>query len=119
MTTPKKSPPKPTAVAQAEKAAAVPKRPVITHTGLLRATLQAELRKAQGELQQADIALTLAAEERDDAIAFANQKYDAIRAEVDAERQDIITAITGIEAALTATSPKADTMAQVEKGEGE
>lgn len=102
MTTPKKSPPKTIAVAQAEKAAAVPKRPVISHTGLLRATLQTELRKAQGALQEADMALTLAAEERDDA-----------------ERNDIIMSIEGIEAALTATTPKADTMAQVEKGEVE
>lgn len=119
MTPAKNRTPKPIAVAQAEKQASIPKRQVIQHTQLFRAELQVRLNKANGQLAEADLALANAAADRDAAIELAKQKFDAIRAEVDAERQDIITAITGIEAALTATSPKADTMAQVEKGEGE
>lgn len=118
MTT-RKSPPKPIAVAQAERQASIPKRQVIQHTQLFRAELQVRLNKANGQLAEADLALANAAADRDAAIELAKQKFDAIRAEVDAERQDIITAITGIEAALTATAPKANTMAQVEKGEVE
>ena len=119
MTATRETTPKPIAVAQAEKQASIPKRQVIQHTQLFRAELQVRLNKANGQLAEADLALANAEADRDAAIELANQKYDAIRAEVDAERQDIITAITGIETALTATSPKADTMAQVEKGEGE
>lgn len=119
MTTPKKAPPKPIAVAQAEKAATLPTRPVIQHTQLFRAELQVRLSKANGQLSEADLALTNAAAARDAAIELANQKYEAIRSELDAERQDIMTELAGIEAALTATAPKAHTMAQVEMGEEE
>ncbi len=77
-------PSKPTPVAVAEKSASIPKRPVIQHTKLLQASLHAS--------------------ERDREIEFAQQKFDAIREGLDAERADIITSIDGIEAALKAMS---------------
>lgn len=99
---------KPTPVAAATKAATIPKRPVIQHTKLLTATLQAELRKAQGALQEADMALSIAAQDRDDAINLANARFDAIREGLDQERVDIIRTIDGIEAGLKAMAPQAD-----------
>lgn len=108
-------PTKPTPVAQAEKKASIPKRPVIEHANLLRATLTATLRKAQGELQNADMALSLAAEERDDAVKLANERFAAIREGLDAERSDITTAIDAIEAALAKLTVKPDNVVQMKE----
>jgi len=99
--------PKP-AVAEAKRRATIPSRPVIQHTGLLRAELQASLNRANGALLQADSALSVAADDRDMDIALANQRYDAIREGIDAERTDILRSIAGIEAALSATADKAN-----------
>lgn len=106
---------KPTPVAQAEKQASIPKRPVIEHANLLRATLTATLRKAQGELQNADMALSLAAEERDDAIKLADDRFAAIREGLDAERDDINAAIDAIEAALAKLNPQPDNVVQMKE----
>lgn len=106
---------KPTPVAQAEKQASIPKRPIIEHANLLRTTLTATLRKTQGELQNADMALSLAAEERDDAIKLAHERYDAIREGLDAERDDITTAIDAIEAALAKLTVKPDNVVQMKE----
>ena len=106
---------KPAPVTTAAKGASIPKRPVIQHTKLLTATLQAEHRKAQGALQEADMALSLAAQERDDAINLANAKFEAIREGLDAERRDIITSIDMLESALKASAPKADNVVPIAK----
>ena len=99
----------PSAVAQAKRRASIPSRPVIQHTALLRAELQASLNRATGALLQADSALSVAADDRDMDIALANQRYAAIREGIDAERDDIVRSIAGIEAALAATGePKAN-----------
>lgn len=107
---------KQTPVAAAAKAATIPKRPVIQHTKLLTATLQAELRKAQGALQEADMALSIAAQDRDDAINLANARFDAIREGLDQERVDIIRTIDGIEAGLKAMSSQADNVVPLAQG---
>lgn len=104
-----KTAPKPAAVAEAEKRSSIPKRPVIQHTALFRAELQAALNVANNEMVQADSALSSAADERDMAVALANQKFEAIRAGLDAERADILLKTAGIEAALKATEPAAET----------
>ena len=93
------------AVQEASKRASIPKRPVIEHTKLFRAELQAALSAANNELMAADSALVSAADDRDMSISLANQKYDAIREGVDADRADILLKITGIAAALAATAP--------------
>lgn len=111
----RKSPTKPAPVAQAEKQASIPKRPVIQHTKLLTATLQAELRKAQGALQEADMALSIAAQDRDDAISLAKAKYDAIREGMDLERENIITCIDGLEAALKKMAGTPDNVVPIAK----
>jgi len=107
MTTPRK-PKTPPAVTEAKRKATIPSRPVIEHTKLLRAELQAAHIKASNALLSADAALSAAADSRDADIALANQRFDAIRAEVDAERDDILASIKGIEAALAATEPKSN-----------
>lgn len=101
-------PSKPTPVAVAEKSASIPKRPVIQHTKLLQASLQMERQKANEALHLADTALAIAASERDREIEFAQQKFDAIREGLDAERADIITSMDGIEAALVAMAGKTE-----------
>lgn len=98
----------PAAVVAAEKRSSIPKRPVIQHTALFRAELQAALNIVNNEMVQADSALSSAADERDMAISLANQKFDAIRAGLDAERNDILLKTAGIEAALKATEPAAE-----------
>ena len=94
------------AVTEAKKRATIPTRPVIQHTSLFRAELQAALRRANGALLNADNALSVAADDRDADMALVSQRFDAIRAQIDAERDDILRNIAGIEAALAATSPK-------------
>lgn len=94
------------AVTEAKKRATIPTRPVIRHTSLFRAELQAALNRANGALLNADNALSVAADDRDAEISLANQRFDAIRAQIDAERDDILNNIAGIEAALAATAPK-------------
>lgn len=96
------------AVAEAEINATIPSRPVIQHTKLLRAELQAAHIKANNALLSADAALSAAADSRDADIALANQRFDAIREELDAERTDILSSIKGIEAALAATEAKSN-----------
>lgn len=113
--TARKSPPQPLAVARAEEKAKLPTRPVIEHTKLFRAHLQMEHSKANAALSEADLALANAASERDSLIELAKQKFDAIRAQLDSERHDIITTLTGIEAAMKAISPPAETVAQIEE----
>ena len=93
------------AVQEAQKRASIPKRPVIEHTKLFRAELQAALSAANNELMAADSALVSAADDRDMSISLANQKFEAIREGVDADRTDILLKITGIAAALAATAP--------------
>jgi hypothetical protein len=104
------------AVQEATKRASIPKRPVIEHTKLFRASLQLELQAANAALAVADRDLTNAAAERDEAeetaqraydasVAFARQRFDTIRTQVDAERDDILREINGIEAAMDATTP--------------
>lgn len=115
MTVPKT---KPAPVTTAVKSASIPKRPVIQHTKLLTATLQAELRKASGALQEADMSLSLAAQERDDAISLANGRFDLIRQGLDAERADIISAMDGLEAALKSMASKPDNVVSIAQGEG-
>lgn len=95
-----------TAVKEARKRATVPTRPVIEHSKLFRAELQAALNKATSALLNADSALSVAADDRDTDITLANQRYDAIRLGLDAERADIHRTIGGIEAALKATEPQ-------------
>jgi hypothetical protein len=112
-----KKPTPPAAPATYAVKASVPKRPVIQHAKLLTATLQAEHRKAQGALQEADMALSLAAQERDDAINLANARFDAIREGLDQERADIIRTIDGIEAGLKAMAPQADNVVPLASGE--
>lgn len=92
-----------TAVVEANRNATVPKRQVVSHTKILRAELQVKLSDANGALAVADSALIAIAGERDGAIELANQRYEVFRRELDAERQDILRSITGIEAALIAT----------------
>lgn len=115
MTTTRK-PKTPPAVFEASRKATIPSRPVIEHTKLLRANLQVELQAANAALAIADRELANAALERDEAKtnnrlehemkdALADQTFDAIRAEVDAGRDDIKLKIAGIEAALAATEP--------------
>lgn len=94
------------AVTEAKKRATIPTRPVIQHTNLFRAELQAALRRANGALLNADNALSVAADDRDADMALVSQRFDAIRAQIDAERDDILRNIAGIEAALAATLPK-------------
>jgi len=91
------------AVEDAQKRATIPTRPVIQHTALLRAELQAALNKATSALLKADNELSVAADDRDTDIALATKRFDAIRLQIDAERNDLHRAITGIEAALQAT----------------
>lgn len=98
----------PSAVADAKRRSSIPSRPVIEHTALLRAELQASLNRANGALLHADNALSVAADDRDMDIALANQRFAAIRQGLDAERDDIVRSIAGIEAALAATEPKAN-----------
>jgi hypothetical protein len=106
------------AVAEATANATIPSRPVIQHTKLLRAELQVRLSSANGALTTADTALVVAAQDRDAAIELANQRYAAIRAEIDAERDDVLTTIAGLEAALHATKPaEFQPSAQQESGE--
>ena len=113
MTT-RKTPSKPAAVAAAEKKASIPKRPVIQHTKLFRAELQVALREKNAALAVADRDLAIAASERDEALeanrreyeakdALAVERFKVIRAEVDADRDDILRTIAGIEKALEAT----------------
>lgn len=92
-------------VAEAKRRATIPTRPVIQHTSLFRAELQAALNRANGALLNADAALSVASDDRDMEVALANQRYDAIRGQIDAERSDILKNIAGIEAALAATAP--------------
>ena len=104
------------AVAEAKRKATIPTRPVIEHTKLLRASLQVALQEKTAALAAADRDLANAASERDEAReanrhehemkdALADQRFDAIRTEVDADRTDILSSMTGIEAALAATEP--------------
>lgn len=92
------------AVEGARQRASIPKRQVIEHTKLFRAELQAALAAANNELMAADSALASAADDRDMAITLANQKFEAIREGVDADRADLLLKIGGIEAALHATA---------------
>ena len=101
------------AVKDAAKRAAIPTRPIIGHTNLFRAELQAALSKANNALLSADNALSSAADDRDMAVSLANQKYEAIRVGVDAERSDIILNIEGIEAALVAINPAPANVVQI------
>ena len=103
------------AVAEAKRNATVPKRQAVQHTKLFRAELQVKLSDANGALAVADAALIAIAGERDAAIELANQRYDAFRRELDAERDDIIRSIKGVEAALEAT---ADLDVQIKRMEG-
>ena len=91
------------AVVEATRNATIPKRQVVSHTKILRAELQVKLSDANGALAVADSALIAIAGERDGAIELANQRYEAFRHELDAERQDLLRSITGIEAVLEAT----------------
>lgn len=93
------------AVVEARKRATIPTRPVIEHSKLFRAELQAALNKANSALLNADSALSVAADDRDTDVTLANQRFDAIRAGLDLERADINRTIGGIEAALKATEP--------------
>lgn len=120
-------PRKPKAVAEAESNATIPSRPVIEHTKLFRAERQIE-RKAMNDalaavdhqleteagirdaaIEAADRAYELAMEAahnaREGAHALATERFNAIRAEKDEERADIIRTLEGIEAALAATAP--------------
>lgn len=112
MTT-RKTPSKPAAVVTAEKKAAIPKRQVVQHTKLLRAALQVEQSAKTDALALVDRNLVHASDGRDEAKAaakraydmactLADQTFDAIRAELDVERADIIQSLEGIEAALDA-----------------
>lgn len=100
--------PKTVTVATSVKPASVsiPKRQVIQHTKLFKAELNVALQSANNALAAADLALTAAAGERDMAIELANQRFAAIRSELDDERIDALTKITGIEAAMAAMEPE-------------
>lgn len=114
-TTPRKTKTPPPAVTEAKRKATIPARPVIAHTNLFRAELQASLVKANNALLNADNALSVAADDRDADISMAKQRFEAIRCQLDAERNDILRNIAGIEAALTATEiAKPDAMSNVE-----
>lgn len=113
MTT-RKTPSKPAAVVAAEKKATIPKRQVVQHTKLLRAALQVEQSAKNDALASVERDLAHAAGVRDEeqesakraynmAVDLAAQKFMAIRAELDAERSDILSALEGIEAALETT----------------
>lgn len=118
------------AVTEARRRSSIPSRPVIEHTALLRAELQAQrsvtldalasadmgleveagIRDAAAEAAERayDLALTAASNVRSNSMAIATERFRAARAELDAERADIIRAMEGIEAALAATEPKAN-----------
>lgn len=104
-------------VADAKRRASIPSRPVIQHTSLFRAELQAALNRANGALLNADNALSVAADDRDMDISLANQRFDAIREGIDAERIDILRSIAGIEAALAATGEPKANVVQLRKDE--
>lgn len=95
------------AVSAAAAIATIPSRQVIPHTKLFKASLQIAYDAANNALAGADQALAAAAGERDAMIELAKDRYEAIRVELDAERADIKTNLTGIEAAMAAIEPKA------------
>lgn len=117
-----------TAVKDAKERASIPSRPVIEHTKLLRATLQVERKATNDALAAVDLEMEVEAGARDAAIeaadraydlameaafnaregthALANERHNAIRAQLDEERNDLIRKLDGIEAALTATEAK-------------
>ena len=113
MTTKAKTAPKPAAVISAEKKASLPKRQVVQHTKLLQANLLVEQSAKNDALASVDRDLAHAAGSRDEAreaaerafqmaCALADQTFEAIRGELDAERSDIIRSLEGIDAALDA-----------------
>jgi hypothetical protein len=51
------------------------------------------------------LALNTATEAKEGALSFARERFNAIRFEVDLERNDLVTKIEGLEAALKATAP--------------
>lgn len=103
-------------VEAAAKRATIPTRPVIEHTKLFRASLQVQQSAATDALSLVDRDLVHAADTRAEemeaanraygmAMALADQKYDAIRTELDAERVAIISVIDSIDAALAKLDP--------------
>ena len=116
------------AVKGAIASASIPSRPVIEHTKLLRATLQVERKATNDALALVDLemqteagicdaaleaagrayelAIAAASNALQGAVAIANERHNAIRAQLDEERNDLIRKLDGIEAALTATEAK-------------
>ncbi|MGV8950105.1 MAG: hypothetical protein ACOH2M_03305 [Cypionkella sp.] len=99
-----RKPPPPAKIAEAR--ATIPTRPVIAHTKLFRAEMQVQHQALNNALANVDHALTAAAGERDAAVELANMRFAVIRAELDAERGDVLRNLDGVEAALDATEAK-------------